>query len=143
MTKILVVDDEPQIRQAVERSLLARGYEVQVAGDGAVALDLAAAAPPDLVVLDLNMPVMDGLECLPAASDVDRVPIIVLSVREDEPDKIAALDLGRRRLPDEALRHRRAARAGARVAAARRRRRGSRPLCIGWTASRSISRRTE
>ena len=63
MTRILVVDDEPQIRLAVERSLLARGYEVQVAGDGAEALDLAAAGLPDLVILDLNMPVMDGLEC--------------------------------------------------------------------------------
>ncbi len=94
MTRILVVDDEPQIRLAVERSLLARGYDVQVAGDGAEALDLAAARLPDLVILDLNMPVMDGLECCRRLRTWTAVPILVLSVREDEPDKIAALDLG-------------------------------------------------
>ena len=63
MTPILVVDDEAQIRQAIERALAARGYVVDAAADGAEALDLAAAAAPDLVILDLNMPVMDGLEC--------------------------------------------------------------------------------
>jgi two-component system, OmpR family, KDP operon response regulator KdpE len=94
VTKILVVDDEPQIREAIQRSLVARGYAVELAGDGAEALDLAAASPPDLVVLDLNMPVMDGLEFSRRVRAWSTVPIIVLSVREDEPDKIAALDLG-------------------------------------------------
>jgi two-component system, OmpR family, KDP operon response regulator KdpE len=94
VTKILVVDDEPQIREAIERSLVARGYTVELAGDGAVALDLAAAAPPDLVVLDLNMPVLDGLEFCRRIRAWSSVPIIVLSVRDEEPDKIAALDLG-------------------------------------------------
>ena len=94
MTKILVVDDEPQIREAIERSLVARGYAVELAGDGAVALDLAAAAPPDLVVLDLNMPVLDGLGFCRRIRTWSSVPIIVLSVRDEEPDKIAALDLG-------------------------------------------------
>ena len=63
MTTILVVDDEPQIRDAIARSLVARGYEVVTAPDGSEALDLAATRAPDLVILDLNMPVMDGLEC--------------------------------------------------------------------------------
>jgi DNA-binding response OmpR family regulator len=94
VTKILVVDDEPQIREAIERSLVARGYTVELAGDGAVALDLAAAAPPDLVVLDLNMPVLDGLGFCRRIRTWSSVPIIVLSVRDEEPDKIAALDLG-------------------------------------------------
>ena len=94
MTKILVVDDEPQIREAIERSLIARGYVVELAENGAVALDLAAAGAPDLVVLDLNMPVLDGLEFCRRIRAWSSVPIIVLSVRDEEPDKIAALDLG-------------------------------------------------
>ena len=94
VTKILVVDDEPQIREAIERSLVARDYAVELAADGALALDLAAASPPDLVVLDLNMPVLDGLEFCRRIRAWSSVPIIVLSVRDEEPDKIAALDLG-------------------------------------------------
>ena len=94
MTKILVVDDEPQIREAIQRSLVARDYDVELAADGAIALDLAAASPPDLVVLDLNMPVLDGLEFCRRIRTWSSVPIIVLSVRDEEPDKIAALDLG-------------------------------------------------
>ena len=94
MTTILVVDDEAQIKQAIERVLVARGYTVLVASDGAEALDLAAAATPDLIVLDLNMPVMDGLECCRRIRSWSSMPIIVLSVRDEEPDKIAALDLG-------------------------------------------------
>ena len=94
MTRILVVDDEPQIRDAVERSLVARGYEVRGRPDGAEALDLAARGLPDLVILDLNMPVMDGLECCSRLRSWTAVPILVLSVREEEPDKVAALDLG-------------------------------------------------
>jgi two-component system KDP operon response regulator KdpE len=94
VTKILVVDDEPQIREAIQRSLVARDYDVELAADGAVALDLAAASPPDLVVLDLNMPVLDGLEFCRRIRTWSSVPIIVLSVRDEEPDKIAALDLG-------------------------------------------------
>jgi two-component system, OmpR family, KDP operon response regulator KdpE len=94
VTTILVVDDEAQIREAVERSLEARGYEVFGAPDGAEALDLAATRAPDLVILDLNMPVMDGLETTRRIRAWSSVPIIILSVREDEEDKIAALDLG-------------------------------------------------
>jgi two-component system, OmpR family, KDP operon response regulator KdpE len=94
VTRILVVDDEVQIRTALARALDARGYEVDTAADGQEALDRAAVQPPDLIVLDLNMPVMGGLEVCRRIRAWSSVPILVLSVREDEPDKIAALDLG-------------------------------------------------
>jgi two-component system KDP operon response regulator KdpE len=94
VTLVLIADDEAQIRQAVQRALVARGYDVVVAADGAEALDRVAASAPDLVVLDLNMPVLDGLEVCRRIRAFSGVPILVLSVREDEPDKIAALDLG-------------------------------------------------
>ena len=94
MTRILVVDDEAQIRTALARALDARGYEVDAAADGQEALDLAATRPPDLVVLDLNMPVMGGLEVTRRIRSWSPVPILVLSVRDEEPDKISALDLG-------------------------------------------------
>jgi two-component system KDP operon response regulator KdpE len=94
VTRILVVDDEAHIRRAVERALVARGYEVDAAEDGADALDRAALAPPDLVILDLNMPGVDGLEVTRRLRSWSAVPILILSVREEEPDKIAALDLG-------------------------------------------------
>jgi two-component system KDP operon response regulator KdpE len=94
MRTILVVDDEPQIRDAVARSLRARGYEVVSASDGSDALDLAATRAPALVIMDLNMPVMDGLEATRRIRAWSSVPILVLSVRDEEEDKIAALDLG-------------------------------------------------
>jgi two-component system KDP operon response regulator KdpE len=94
MTLILVVDDEAQIRRALERALVARGYEVDAAADGVEALDHAAVCPPDLLVLDLNMPVLGGLEVTRQIRAWSSVPILVLSVREDESDKIAALDSG-------------------------------------------------
>jgi len=94
VTRILVVDDEAQIRTALARALDARGYEVDAAAEGQEALDHAATHPPDLVVLDLNMPVMGGLEVTRRIRSWSSVPILVLSVRDEEPDKIAALDLG-------------------------------------------------
>jgi two-component system KDP operon response regulator KdpE len=94
MTLILVVDDEAQIRRALERALVARGYEVDAAADGVEALDHAAMRPPDLLVLDLNMPVLGGLEVTRQIRGWSSLPILVLSVREDESDKIAALDSG-------------------------------------------------
>jgi len=94
MTTILVVDDELQIREAIERSLRARGYDVAGAPDGSEALDLAATRAPDLVIMDLNMPVMDGLEATKRIRAWSSVPILVLSVRDEEDDKIGALDLG-------------------------------------------------
>ena len=94
MTRILVVDDEAQIRAALARALDARGYEVDTAADGEEALDRVATGSPDVVVLDLNMPVMGGLEVTRRIRAWSSVPILVLSVRDEEPDKISALDLG-------------------------------------------------
>ena len=92
--RVLVVDDEEAIRRAVGRSLSARDYVVESAADGREALEAARAFDPDLVILDLNMPVMDGLTATRELRAVSGVPILVLSVREDEADKVAALDLG-------------------------------------------------
>jgi two-component system KDP operon response regulator KdpE len=92
--RVLVVDDEQSIRRAVGRALTARDYKVQLATDGEEALTAAAAFQPDLVVLDLNLPALDGLEVCRQLRGWTSVPILVLSVREDEPDKVAALDLG-------------------------------------------------
>jgi two-component system KDP operon response regulator KdpE len=92
--RVLVVDDEQSIRRAVGRALTARDYQVQLATDGQEALTVAAAFQPDLVVLDLNLPALDGLEVCRRLRGWSQVPILVLSVREDEPDKVAALDLG-------------------------------------------------
>ena len=92
--RVLVVDDEHSIRRAVGRALTARGYDVQLATDGEEALSVAAAFQPDLVVLDLNLPALDGLSVCRQLRLWSSVPILVLSVREDEADKVAALDLG-------------------------------------------------
>jgi two-component system KDP operon response regulator KdpE len=92
--RVLVVDDEHSIRRAVGRALTARDYQVQLAIDGEEALTAAAAFQPDLVVLDLNLPALDGLEVCRQLRGWSQVPILVLSVREDEPDKVAALDMG-------------------------------------------------
>ncbi len=91
---VLVVDDEPQILRAVERALTARGYDVHTATDGRGAVGAVAEREPDLVVLDLNLPHMDGLTACREIRRTSRVPILVLSVREAEEDKVAALDLG-------------------------------------------------
>jgi two-component system, OmpR family, KDP operon response regulator KdpE len=92
--RILVVDDEHSIRRAVGRALTARSYDVQLATDGEEALSMVAAFQPDLVVLDLNLPALDGLSVCRQLRAWSPVPILVLSVREDEADKVAALDLG-------------------------------------------------
>jgi two-component system KDP operon response regulator KdpE len=92
--RVLVVDDEPQIRHAVRRALQARGYEVALAADGEQAIVEAEDVAPDLVVLDLNLPGIDGLEVCRRLREWSSVPILVLSVREEESDKVAALDLG-------------------------------------------------
>jgi len=94
MTRILVVDDEPQIVRALRINLRARGYEVDVAGTGAGALKAAASHPPDLVVLDLGLPDMDGTEVIGGLRGWTGVPIIVLSGRAGSAEKVAALDAG-------------------------------------------------
>jgi two-component system KDP operon response regulator KdpE len=92
--RILIVDDEEQIRRALQRALSARGYRVDVAVDGEDALSTFGAFQPDLVVLDLNLPGVDGIEVTRRLRSWSPVPILVLSVREEESDKVAALDLG-------------------------------------------------
>jgi two-component system KDP operon response regulator KdpE len=94
VSRILVVDDEQQILRAVRRALVARGSEVVTAADGESALIEAEAFMPDLVVLDLNLPGIDGLEVCRRLRAWTRVPILILSVREDEGGKVEALDLG-------------------------------------------------
>jgi two-component system KDP operon response regulator KdpE len=92
--RILVVDDEPQIGRLLKTSLGARGYQVMVAPDGRSALDLAASWRPDLILLDLGLPLMSGLEVCRQLREWSQVPIIILTVRDAEQDKVAALDLG-------------------------------------------------
>ena len=94
MTRILVVDDEPQILRAIAINLRAQGYTVDLAQSGEVALSLAAANHPDLVLLDLGLPGIDGTEVIFGLRGWTEVPIIVLSARDTEADKVAALDLG-------------------------------------------------
>ena len=94
MTRILVVDDEPQILRALATNLKARGYDVDLAATGEAALTLAARKHPDLVILDLGLPGIDGIEVIRGLRGWTRVPIIVLSVREAERDKVEALDAG-------------------------------------------------
>ncbi|MGZ4139161.1 MAG: response regulator transcription factor [Actinomycetota bacterium] len=92
--RILVVDDEEQIRRAVGRALSARGYDVTAVEDGEQALLVVERAAPDLIVLDLNLPGIDGVTVARRVRGLSAVPILVLSVRAEETDKVAALDLG-------------------------------------------------
>ncbi len=94
MTRVLVVDDEPQILRALRINLSARGYEVSTAVDGASALRAAAERSPEVVVLDLGLPDMDGTEVLAGIRGWSKVPVIVLSARTDSADKVEALDAG-------------------------------------------------
>ncbi|QGN45655.1 response regulator [Micromonospora sp. WMMD558] len=94
MTRILVVDDEPQILRALHINLRARRYDVEVAATGTAALKAAASHPPDLVVLDLGLPDLDGIEVIRGLRGWTTVPIIVLSGRAGSEDKVAALDAG-------------------------------------------------
>ena len=94
MSRVLVVDDEPQILRALGINLRARGYEVDLAPDGERALDVAARHHPDVVVLDLGLPGIDGVDVIRGLRGWSQVPIVVLSVRDAEGDKVAALDAG-------------------------------------------------
>ena len=92
--RVLVVDDEPQIRRALRTALAGHGYQVEVAADGEAALTALATRVPDVVVLDLVMPGVDGFEVLRQTRTWSTVPVIVLSARGQERDKVEALDLG-------------------------------------------------
>jgi two-component system KDP operon response regulator KdpE len=94
MTRVLVVDDEPQIVRALRINLRARGYEVDAAQDGRTALELAARRHPDVVVLDLGLPDMEGVEVIKGLRGWLSVPIIVLSARHASDEKVKALDVG-------------------------------------------------
>ena len=92
--RILVVDDDPQIRRVMKATLVAQSYEVIEARTGEEALEISAREMPNLVLLDMNMPGMGGLETCRALRDSSEIPVIILSVRNSEKDKVAALDAG-------------------------------------------------
>ncbi|MEU8800222.1 response regulator [Spirillospora sp. NPDC048819] len=94
MTRVLVVDDEPQLLRALRINLRARDYDVEVAADGTTALRRAGASPPDLVVLDLGLPDIPGIDVIHGLRGWTRVPIIVLSGRAGSQDKVEALEAG-------------------------------------------------
>jgi two-component system KDP operon response regulator KdpE len=94
LKRILVVDDEGQITRVLRRGLESAGYQVRIANDGRSGLETFRAWAPDLVITDLSMPGFDGLELCSRIRQLSEVPILVLSVNEDEPTKVKALDLG-------------------------------------------------
>jgi len=94
MTFILVVDDEPHIVRTLTINLRARDYEVESAGDGRSALQIMGERTPDVIVLDLGLPDMDGLEVLRRVRETSTVPVVVLSARQESDDKVEALDAG-------------------------------------------------
>jgi two-component system KDP operon response regulator KdpE len=91
---ILVVDDEPQITRVLRTTLMAQGYDIRVANDGETALEIAKDFTPDLVLTDLAMPNMSGIELCKRLRQSSQVPIVVLSVRGEERSKVEALDSG-------------------------------------------------
>src|SRR6185295_10975826 len=92
--RILVVDDEPQLTRVLRTGLKSRGYDVLAAEDGIGGFDLFQTWKPDLVITDLAMPNMDGLELCRKLRSVSQVPIIILSAKGEEKIKVEALDLG-------------------------------------------------
>jgi two-component system KDP operon response regulator KdpE len=94
VSRILVVDDDPQLSRALRITLRAAGYEVETAGDGRTALREAADQRPDLVILDLGLPDLDGTEVLAGLRPWFTGPVLVLSARVDSQDKVGALDAG-------------------------------------------------
>jgi two-component system KDP operon response regulator KdpE len=94
VSRILIVDDDPQLLRALAINLRARGYEVTTAADGQSALTAASRRPPDVVILDLGLPDMDGVNVVHGLRGWSATPIIVLSAREAQADKVAALDAG-------------------------------------------------
>lgn len=94
MTRVLDVDDEPQIRRALELNLRVRDYEVSSAASDEEALRLAATNHPDLIILDLGLPGIDGVEVIEGVRGWSDVPILILSARERQEAKVVALDAG-------------------------------------------------
>ena len=94
MTKVLVVDDEPTVREVVAGYLRRDGHEVTEAADGTTALELVDSNPPDLIVLDMMLPGMNGLDVLRRVRATSDVPVIMLTARAEESDRVAGLELG-------------------------------------------------
>ena len=94
VARILLVDDEVAIQRAVAPLLRSRGYEVDVVGTGVEAVNAVVAQPPDLIVLDLGLPDLEGTEVCRRIRMLSKVPIVILSARSEEADKVSALDLG-------------------------------------------------
>lgn len=92
--RILVVDDEPQITRVLRTTLTTQGYEIRIANDGEAALDVVADWPPELIITDISIPNMNGIELTRRVRAKSEVPIIVLSVRSEDRSKIEALDAG-------------------------------------------------
>ncbi len=92
--KVLIADDDPQLVRALRITLAAHGYDVVAAADGAAAITLAAQAHPDIVLLDLGMPHLDGVQVIEALRGWTTAPIIVVSGRTGSADKVEALDAG-------------------------------------------------
>jgi two-component system response regulator MprA len=92
--RVLVVEDDDAIAQVLQRSLRMEGYDVRIAGDGVVALDQAHAFLPDLVILDLGLPRLDGIEVAKRLREADDVPILVLTARDAVGDRVEGLDAG-------------------------------------------------
>lgn len=93
-TKILVIEDEERIRQFLQRGLSFEGYRVDTASDGQTGLDMARESPPDLVLLDLMLPGMDGIEVCRRLRAVSEVPILMLTAKETIEDRVTGLDAG-------------------------------------------------
>ena len=92
--RIMIIDDEPQMRRLLQVALTAHGYEIRGAETGRAGIDQTAVFHPDLIVLDLSLPDLDGIEVIKQLREWTQTPVIILSVREQEGDKIAALDAG-------------------------------------------------
>ena len=137
MSRVLVIDDDPQLLRALRITLRAAGHDVDTAPDGRTALQQAAAVHPDVIVLDLGLPDLDGTEVLAGLRPWYPVPVLVLSARADSQDKVRGPRRRRRRLRDQALRHGRAAGPAARRCSARGPSEASRPRRRAPTTSPS------
>jgi len=93
-SKILLVDDEPKVCELIKAYLIKDGYDVIIAADGQTAIDLAQHYKPDLILLDLNLPELDGLEVCRTVRKQSNVPIIMLTARDEEVDKVVGLEMG-------------------------------------------------